>query len=65
MANSLAKQLITEFDPNLPYGFKGIDGNGHPIDSLDLLTGTVGILLTLLASSTPIVPEWDEMTGIS
>lgn len=57
----LVQQILNGFDADSPLGFRDLEQEHHWVDDPGLLTGAVGVALTLLAASTPIEPGWDRI----
>ncbi|HTI14682.1 MAG TPA: lanthionine synthetase C family protein [Dictyobacter sp.] len=56
----LTEQILTLCDPNLPFVVQDSDNNGLAIDDPGFLTGSIGVALTLLATSTATEPQWQR-----
>lgn len=61
----LVEQILRRYQPQSLLGFRHIENGAHEIDQPGLLDGTPGIALVLLASSTPVTPDWDRLFLLS
>ncbi|QBD82872.1 lanthionine synthetase [Ktedonosporobacter rubrisoli] len=57
----LTSQILNEFNPCHPAGFRDLEQEDNWVDDPGLLTGAVGVALTLLAASTSIEPTWHRI----
>ncbi len=58
----LVEQLLDVFDPAFPFGFRDHEKRTNTsVDDPGLLTGVAGIILVLLAATTPHAPQWDRI----
>lgn len=62
---TLLAQILYEFCPESPVGFRYMFQPGQPVDSLGLLIGVSGTLLALLAASSDVFPAWDRALLLS
>jgi len=60
-ASGLAGELIERFEPDAPFGYRGLDPDGQPEDQPGLLEGAAGVALVLLAAATSEPPRWDRV----
>jgi hypothetical protein len=60
-AASLVEELLSLYDNSALLGFRSVGGGGRSIDRPGLLDGAAGVVMTLLAASTEILPTWDRM----
>ena len=61
----IVEYILSQFDPQSPFGFRGIEQGGIAVDPASLLTGTPGTALALLAASSEVAPSWDRLLLIS
>lgn len=61
----LVEQILRHYQPQSLLGYRHIENGAHEIDQPGLLDGTPGIALVLLASSTPVSPDWDRIFLLS
>lgn len=61
----LVHQIIQEFQPALPFGFRFAFPETQSLDTLGLFLGVTGTLLALLAASTEVEPHWDRALLLS
>ncbi|HLH60149.1 MAG TPA: lanthionine synthetase C family protein [Ktedonobacteraceae bacterium] len=57
----LVQQILDDFNPDLPLGFRDLELANNAVDDPGLLTGAVGIALSLLSVSTSIEPAWHRL----
>jgi lantibiotic modifying enzyme len=62
---NLVNQIIQEFHPELPFGFRYTFKSGIQLDSLGVLTGVSGTMLALLATISDVEPQWDRALLLS
>jgi hypothetical protein len=60
-AGALADQLLSLYDPQSLLGYKSIEPSGQGVDRPDLLDGSSGVALVLLAAATDNEPTWDRL----
>jgi lantibiotic modifying enzyme len=61
----LVEQILTQFDPQSPLGFRDIGPGGILVDQAGFLTGAPGVALALLAAASPVAPSWDRLLLLS
>jgi lantibiotic biosynthesis protein len=61
----LVEQILTQFDPHSPLGFRDIGPGGILVDQASFLTGAPGVALALLAAANPVTPSWDRLLLLS
>ncbi|MFE4512735.1 lanthionine synthetase C family protein [Kitasatospora sp. NPDC056783] len=64
-ARRLVDQLLDEYQPRSPFGYRSIEPDGTRADRVGLLEGTPGVALALLAAATPEPPAWDRFFLLS
>ncbi|MEW1912155.1 lanthionine synthetase C family protein [Kitasatospora sp. NPDC085895] len=64
-AHRLVDQLLGEYRPRSPFGYRSVEPDGTRADRVGLLEGTPGIALALLAAATPEPPAWDRFFLLS
>jgi lantibiotic biosynthesis protein len=64
-AASLCRQLLSEFCEEHALGYCSIEPEGNRVDQCGLLDGAAGVVMVLLAASTPQVPDWDRIFLLS
>ncbi|MFJ8622000.1 lanthionine synthetase C family protein [Kitasatospora sp. NPDC093550] len=64
-AQRLVDQLLGEYRPRSPFGYRSVEPDGTRADRVGLLEGTPGIALALLAAATPEPPSWDRFLLLS
>lgn len=56
----LVQQILEKFHSDFPFGFRDEMWNGTYVDDPGILTGAMGVALTLLAATTSTAPSWDR-----
>ncbi|MFF1870152.1 lanthionine synthetase C family protein [Kitasatospora herbaricolor] len=64
-ARRLIDQLLGEYRPQSPFGYRSVEPDGTRADRVGLLEGTAGIALALLAAANPEPPAWDRFFLLS
>ena len=64
-AADLTEWLMSAFEPDSVLGYRNWEPGGTRVDHPGLLDGAPGVLLTLLAASSPVEPAWDRMFLLS
>ncbi|MET9611991.1 lanthionine synthetase C family protein [Kitasatospora indigofera] len=64
-ARRLVGQLLGEYRPRSPFGYRSVEPDGTRADRVGLLEGTPGIALALLAAANPEPPAWDRFFLLS
>lgn len=54
----LARQILHDFHPESPFGFRFPLSPGQEVDAVGLLLGVTGTALALLAASSEVEPQW-------
>jgi len=62
---ALVEQILAQFDPQSPSGFRDREPGGILVDRPDFLNGAAGTALALLAAATAIAPSWDRLLLVS
>ncbi len=65
MSSKLAQQLMLQFQPDAPFGFRHIEAQGNSVDNPGLLEGAAGVTLALLSAAVGMEPAWDRLLLIS
>jgi hypothetical protein len=60
-AATLAAELVDQFDPTAPLGYRDLESGGRRIDQPGLLTGAPGVALALLGATSPVEPAWARL----
>ncbi|MEU5810014.1 lanthionine synthetase C family protein [Streptomyces sp. NPDC047718] len=64
-ARRLVDQLLGEYQPQAPYGYRSVEPDGAREDRSGLLEGAAGVALALLAAVTLEPPSWDRFFLLS
>ncbi|WP_046776904.1 lanthionine synthetase C family protein [Streptomyces yangpuensis] len=64
-ARRLVDQLLGEYQPQAPFGYRSIEPDGTREDRSGLLEGAAGVALALLAAVTLEPPAWDRFFLLS
>jgi hypothetical protein len=64
-ARTLHRQLLDAYEPTSLLGYRNLEPGGSRIDQPGLLDGASGVVLVLLAASTPVEPVWDRLFLLS
>ncbi|MFI1658331.1 lanthionine synthetase C family protein [Streptomyces sp. NPDC020472] len=64
-AHRLVDQLLSEYQPQAPFGYRSVEPGGTRQDRSGLLEGAAGVALTLLAAVTLEPPAWDRFFLLS
>ncbi|MEV6956896.1 lanthionine synthetase C family protein [Streptomyces sp. NPDC051183] len=64
-ARRLVDQLLGEYQPQAPFGYRSVEPDGTHEDRSGLLEGAAGVALTLLAAATLEPPAWDRFFLLS
>jgi len=60
-AATMAAELVDQFDPAAPLGYRDLESGGRRIDQPGLLTGAPGVALALLGATSPVEPAWARL----
>lgn len=60
-AATLAAELVDQFDPTAPLGYRDLESGGRRVDQPGLLTGAPGVALALLGATSPVEPAWARL----
>jgi lantibiotic biosynthesis protein len=60
-ATALAADLLDQFDPAAPLGYRDLEAGGRAVDQPGLLTGAPGVALALLSATSPAEPDWGRL----
>lgn len=61
----LVEQILAQFDPQSPLGFRDIESDGTLVNQPAFLTGASGTALALLAAASDVAPSWDRLLLLS
>ncbi|CAM5616489.1 hypothetical protein SAVIM40S_02345 [Streptomyces avidinii] len=64
-ARRLVDQLLGEYQPQTPFGYRSVEPDGTRGDRSGLLEGAAGVALTLLSAVTLEPPAWDRFFLLS
>jgi len=64
-ANTLTEQILSLYEPDTLLGYRHKETGENYVDQVSLLEGAAGVVLVLLAASTPKVPAWDRLFLLS
>lgn len=56
----LVQQILEKFDTDFSFGFRDEMWSGTYVDDPGIITGAMGVILTLLAATTSTAPFWDR-----
>lgn len=64
-AQLLTQQLLDQFEPQAPLGYRSLEVGGVRLDKPGVLEGTAGAMLALLAAVSRVDPAWDRLFLLS
>ncbi|MFJ6777439.1 lanthionine synthetase C family protein, partial [Kitasatospora sp. NPDC091257] len=64
-STELVDQLLSAYDPELPFGYASLEEADVAVDRPGLLDGAAGVAMALLAAATGVEPTWDRMFLLS
>jgi hypothetical protein len=64
-SQNLTRQLLDQFQPDSPLGFRNIEYRNNQTDQPGLLDGAAGVAIVLVSAATGLDPAWDRLFLLS